>query len=84
MNGADDDRQGARDAAMVLPFIGAILLFPPIVLIFAAPAVVAGVPLVLVYIFGVWAAIIAAAFVLARRLPGGEGARSRDPDDGQR
>jgi hypothetical protein len=81
---SEDDRQGARDAAMVLPFIGAILLFPPVVLIFAAPSVVAGVPLILLYLFGVWGAIIAAAYVLARRLPGGEGAQPRETDDGRR
>ena len=79
MNGGEDDRQGARDAAAVLPFIATFLLLPPIILIFGAPMLVGGVPLILLYIFGVWAAVIMAAFFLARRLPAGEGARRREP-----
>lgn len=64
----DPEAHGARDAATVLPVVTAILLMPPVVLIFAAPATVAGIPLVVVFIFGVWAAAIAAALLLARRL----------------
>jgi hypothetical protein len=60
--------QGAVDAATVLPFVAAVLLAPPIILIFGAPVMLAGIPLILVYVFGVWAAIILAAALLARRL----------------
>ena len=62
------DRQRVRDAATVLPFAAAILLMPPLIGIFAAPIVLGGFPLIVLYVFCVWAAIIVAAFALARRL----------------
>lgn len=60
--------QGARDVAAALPFAALVLLMPPIILIAAVPARLAGVPLIIVYIFGVWAAIVLAAFLVARAL----------------
>jgi hypothetical protein len=59
-----------RDAATVLPLLVAALLSPPVILIFARPAAPAGVPLIVVYVFAVWAATILAGFLLARRLKG--------------
>lgn len=73
MEDRDSDRQGALDAAIALPFVAAALLAPPIILTFAAPVVLAGIPLILLYVFGVWAVIILAAFLLARRLRTAEG-----------
>lgn len=73
MRGREPDPQSARDAAVMLPFVAAALLLPPIVLIFTAPVLVAGVPLIVVYIFGVWAAIVVAAYVTARRVASAEG-----------
>jgi hypothetical protein len=64
----DDDRHGARDVATVLPFLAMALMLPPLVLIFTAPVRLAGVPLIVVYVFGVWVALIAAAYLVARRL----------------
>lgn len=72
MDGGKPDRQGARDAAVILPVLATILLVPPIILIFARPVLVAGLPLVLIYLFGIWAAAIFAAFWLSKRLPGDE------------
>lgn len=66
--GREADGSGARDAASVLPVLAILLLTPPLVLIFTAPVRVAGVPLIVVYIFGLWAAIVAVAAFLARRL----------------
>ncbi len=60
------DTQRARDAAALLPVAAAFLLLPPFILVFAAPVLVAGVPLVVVYVFGVWAAIILGAWLVAR------------------
>lgn len=57
-----------RDAARVLPLVGLFLLLPPVILLFAAPAEVAGVPLIVVYVFAVWGALVAGAAVLARAL----------------
>ena len=68
---------GARvtDAARVLPVLGTFLLMPPVVLLFATDTTVAGVPLIVVYLFGVWLALIGCAAWLARRL------RPRAPDE---
>lgn len=63
-----NDGQGTKDAATVLPFIAAILFLPPLILIFASPVTVSGLPLVLLYVFAAWALVIACAFVLALRL----------------
>jgi hypothetical protein len=59
-----------RDAAILLPILVAVLLAPPVVLIFARPAAPWGVPLIVIYIFAVWAGAILASFLLARRLKG--------------
>lgn len=58
----------ARDRALVLPLIGALLVTPPLAGIFEIEAKIGGVPFLLVYLFAVWAALIAGAAALARRL----------------
>ncbi len=58
----------ARDRAAILPLIGALLLTPPLAGIFQIEARIGGVPFLLVYLFAVWALLIAGAAVLARRL----------------
>jgi len=62
----DDGR--ASGAAVVLPLVGLFLLMPPIITLFAGSQGVAGVSLVVVYVFGVWAALIVCAALLARHL----------------
>lgn len=58
-----------RDAARLLPVLGLVLLMPPVITLFAASrAELAGVPLLVVYVFGTWIGLIAAAARLARRL----------------
>ena len=71
----EPDRQGLRDAATILPFAAAALLAPPLVWIFATPAAPGEVPSIILYIFGIWAGIILATFLLARRI-----ARLKDGD----
>lgn len=66
--GGDDRGQGIRDLAGVLPYAAILLLMPPIILIFTAPVQIAGIPLIVVYLFGVWALIVAGAFIVAERL----------------
>ena len=68
MDGSETGGRGARDAATVLPFVVALLLIPPAILIFAKPVTIAGLPLIVVYLFGVWAVAIIAATVIAGRL----------------
>lgn len=57
-----------RDAAVVLPLVGLFLLMPPVITLFVRPADVAGVPLIVAYLFGVWLALIGCAALLGRRV----------------
>jgi hypothetical protein len=67
-----------RDAATLLPFLAAVLLAPPVILVFARPAAPWGVPLIVLYVFAVWGATILAGFLLARRLKRPPGAPGPD------
>jgi hypothetical protein len=60
--------QPAKDAAVLLPFVVLLLLLPPVILVFAAPVMVAGIPLIVVYVYGVWALSVLVAFLVAQRL----------------
>lgn len=66
MKGWAADNQRVRDTAALLPFAAAVLILPPFILLFAVPVTIAGIPLIVLYIFGVWALIIATAFAVAR------------------
>jgi hypothetical protein len=46
--------------------VGALLLNFPVLAIFNRTATVAGIPLLYLYLFGVWVAGIAAVYVLSR------------------
>ncbi len=61
-------KQSIRDAGTLLPIVATILFLPPLTLIFSAPITIAGIPLILVYLFTAWALVIAAACFLASRL----------------
>jgi hypothetical protein len=70
----------SRDQALILPLVGLILLTPPVAGIFQLDAKIAGVPFTAVYLFAVWALLIACAAALSRRLrDGGEPAEAPDP-----
>ena len=73
-------RQGLRDAGIVLPLTGAALLMPPLAQGLAIEGTLLGVPWIVLYVFGVWAGLILGAFRLARRLgrelPAEEGPRA--------
>lgn len=58
----------AGDAGVALPLLGLFLLMPPLITLFAVPHAVAGVPLIVVYLFGVWLALVLAAAWLGRAL----------------
>ncbi len=55
-----------RDAATLLPFAAAILFLPPFILLFAVPVAVAGIPLIVLYMFAAWAAVVLATWWVAR------------------
>ena len=58
-----------RDCACLLPVLGLVLFMPPVVTLFVAEyADLAGVPLIVAYVFGTWLGLIAAAAWLSRRL----------------
>lgn len=57
-----------RDLAVLLPVVAAILFLPPVILLFAAPVTVAGIPLIVVHVFSAWAVLVLGAFLVARRL----------------
>ena len=61
-------KQGTRDAGTLLPIVAAILFLPPLILIFSAPIAIAGIPLIVAYLFTAWALVIAAACFLAFRI----------------
>lgn len=64
----------ATSAAVALPLLGLFLLMPPVVTLFARGVGIAGVPLIAIYLFGVWIALIVCAGLLAWRLrPGTTG-----------
>lgn len=56
-------------AALFFTFFGAIAILPPLVWLFRADILVLGVPLEVVYIFGIWFVLVAGAFRFASALP---------------
>jgi membrane protein implicated in regulation of membrane protease activity len=56
----------ARQRALLVPVLGAFLLMPPFVWLFAGPGMVFGVPLIVAYLFGVWLALIVVTYWLTR------------------
>ncbi|MBE9475493.1 MAG: hypothetical protein IME92_00010 [Proteobacteria bacterium] len=57
-----------REIALILPVIGVLLLLTPIVKLFIGSTETSPLIGALLFIFGVWAALIAAAFILSRSL----------------
>ena len=57
-----------QDRALILPLVGVILLAPPVAGIFQLESRIGGIPVTLVYVFLVWAGLIAGAAILSRRL----------------
>jgi len=78
MNQRSSDPARVQDAARLLPLVGVILLMPPVVSLFVADAMVGGMPLIVVYLFCTWLALIGCAAWLARRLPPPESPRAAD------
>lgn len=56
------------DAAVALPLFGVFLLMPPLIGLFATGLDIGGIPLIALYVFGVWGALIVCAALLARHL----------------
>ena len=60
--------QRTREAAGLLAFVGLFLLMPPVIGLFATPAALAGVPLIVLYLFAVWLGLVLVAALLGRSL----------------
>lgn len=57
-----------RDRSLALLAIGSALLLPPVARMFEVPATIAGMPIVLIYVFVVWVLLIVGTAVLSRHL----------------
>lgn len=62
-----------RDASVLLPLIGVFLWMPPLISLFAVDRHLFGVPLVVVYLFGVWITLISCALWISRHLADRDG-----------
>ncbi|WP_310416846.1 hypothetical protein [Mycoplana sp. BE70] len=56
-----------EDVAFLVPFFGVVLLLPPLLNLFGDLRTAFGVPVEVLYLFGVWLLVIAAAVLLSRR-----------------
>lgn len=63
------DGRKLQSAALFLTIFGAMLILPPLVLLFNARTRLFGLPSELIYLFAVWVGLCAATAWFARRLP---------------
>lgn len=69
-------RRKIRDRSMVLVLVGVTLFMPPAIGVSLIDGRIAGLPVPLLYVFGVWALLILAALLLARPLGETDGSPS--------
>ena len=60
-----------HDGALLLPVFGAFLLISPLITVFTGATTLFGLPLIFVYIYGVWLGLVLIARAMARRLDKG-------------
>jgi hypothetical protein len=63
------ERRKLESAALFLTIAGALLIMPPLAMVFQVHRRFLGVPSEVIYLFLVWAALIAGAWWLGKRLP---------------
>lgn len=68
----------SKEAALVIPFFGLFLLLPPLLSLFDGASTILGIPVLYVYVFGVWFGLVIAGMWLARRLEAEEQDAIRD------
>lgn len=79
------ERRKLESAALFLTIAGALLIMPPLALVFQVHRRVLGIPSEVIYLFLVWAALVVGAWWLGKRLPSdptGLGDRKSPEDDG--
>jgi len=64
---------------VVLFLLGALAFSPPLLSIFSVDAMIFGIPVLYVYLFAAWGALIALAVIVAKRHHRPERAARRDP-----
>jgi hypothetical protein len=74
------DRRKLESAALFLTIFGAMLIMPPLALLFQIERRLFGIPLEVIYLFVVWAALVAAAGWLGRHLPREPEAEGREDE----
>jgi hypothetical protein len=57
-----------KDIAALLPLIGSFLLLPVVLLLFSPSSSLFGIPILLIYMFTLWLALIFASRALSERL----------------
>jgi hypothetical protein len=78
------ERRKLESAALFLTIAGALLIMPPLALVFQVHRRFLGIPIEVIYLFLAWAALIAGAWWLGKRLPS-DSATLQDrkpPEDG--
>lgn len=75
------DRRKLESAALFLTILGALVILPPLAVLFQVERRVLGVPAEVIYLFVCWAALIAATWWLSRRLPRDAASEPHPEDD---
>lgn len=70
----------SKEAALVIPFFGLFLLLPPLLSLFDGASTIFGIPVLYIYVFGVWFGLVIAGMWLARRLEAEEQDAIRDAE----
>lgn len=63
------ERRKLESAALFLTVFGAMLIMPPLATVFQLERRLFGVPFEVIYLFLVWAGLVAGAYWLGKRLP---------------
>lgn len=70
-----------RDVATLLPIVTMLLLLPPMILVFSAPVAVAGIPLIVIYLYALWAGAVLVTFLVSRRIAAADRGSQADGRD---
>lgn len=63
------ERRKIVSAALFITILGTMLIMPPLARLFEDELRIAGIPVKVIYLFVVWAALIVGAWWLGRNLP---------------
>ena len=73
-------RNRTQQRLIAIFVLGAVLLIPPILSVFSKPVRILGIPVLYLYLFLAWAALIAMTAAIGRRLDTAEGSDSEPPE----